>query len=307
MRPHLVGVEPADRLLAAVGEARNPAARRVAGEAGDEVLADDRRAVEPHEQFGVEPFLERVHRMMDQPAAPADVEAHVVALGRHPIDVARRDPDQAGQVGGPEFLEPVRGRRGRARRSLFAALRNSRGPASSARFEPLRVDRLHQIIDRLDLERGDRELVEGGDEDDGRRRLLAGERARDVDAVEAGHGDVEQQQVGRQGFGHADRAFAVARRSDQVDVGELREEQLQPFGRKRFVVGDQEPKRRLIHRHDPTAASSGHDNRHQPLGQIHISQPNRSAPRYAGRHWPRPTPGAVAACRCGRFGALRRC
>ena len=67
--PHAIGVEPADRLLAAVGEPRDPAARRIAREAGDEVPADDRRAVQPDEQFRIEPFLQRRHRMVDQPAA----------------------------------------------------------------------------------------------------------------------------------------------------------------------------------------------------------------------------------------------
>ncbi len=37
------------------------------------------------------------------------------------------------------------------------------------------------------------------------------------------------------------RAFAVAGGADQVDVGELGEQELQPFGSQRFVVGNQEP------------------------------------------------------------------
>ncbi len=48
-----VGIEPADRLLLAVGEPRDPPARRIASEAGDEILADDRRAMQAHEQLGV--------------------------------------------------------------------------------------------------------------------------------------------------------------------------------------------------------------------------------------------------------------
>ena len=60
----------------------------------------------------------------------------------------------------------------------------------------MRIDRLHQIVDGFDLEGGDGELVERGHEDDGRRGSLRGKRARDADSVEAGHRDVEQQQVG---------------------------------------------------------------------------------------------------------------
>ena len=89
-------------------------------------LADDRRAVKPDEQLGVEPFLERGHRMVDQPAAAADVQPHVIALGRHPVDVAGGDPHQAGQVRRPEFLEPLRVLAG-ARPGSVAVLRDRRG------------------------------------------------------------------------------------------------------------------------------------------------------------------------------------
>ena len=103
-----IRIEPADGLFGPVAEARDPATRRVPGESADEVLADDRRAVEPDEQLGVEPFLERRHRMVDEPAAAPDVEPHVIALGRHPVDILGRDPHQSRQVGSPEFLEPLR-------------------------------------------------------------------------------------------------------------------------------------------------------------------------------------------------------
>ena len=69
-------------------------------------------------------------------------------------------------VGHPEFLDMGRGG--------LAAGRAPPPPArwsrtrSSARVEPVGLDRLHQIVDRGDVERGDREIVEGGDEDDRR-------------------------------------------------------------------------------------------------------------------------------------------
>ena len=72
-----------------------------------EVAANDCRPVQPYEQFRIEPFLQRRHRMMDQPAAPPDVEAHIIAFGRHPVDVARGDSDQAGEIRRPEFVKPL--------------------------------------------------------------------------------------------------------------------------------------------------------------------------------------------------------
>ena len=154
--------------------------------------------------------------MVDQPAARADVEPHIIALGRDPVDVARGDPHQARAVRRPEFLEE------RPTASALSAppprlrWRDVEPGAVERLGEPRRLDRLHQIIDRRDLERGDRELVEGGDEDHRRRGPAAGQRAGDVDPVEAGHGDVEQHDVGLQRFGQADRAspsLAVPTRS----------------------------------------------------------------------------------------------
>ena len=69
---------------------------------------------------------------------------------------------------------------------------------------------------------------------------LRGERARDLDPVEPRHGDVEQQQVGLQRLGQADRGFAVAGGADQVDAVAAREQQLQPLGGERLVVGNQD-------------------------------------------------------------------
>ena len=121
-------------------------------------------------------------------------------------------------------------------------------------LQPDRIDRLHQIIDRRDFERRDRELVERGDEHDGGRRPLPGQRARDLDPVEAGHGDVEQQHVGLQRLGKAHGRFAVAGRADQVDALAARQQQLQPLGRERFVVGQQYAQAvRVRHRRPPEA------------------------------------------------------
>ena len=78
--PDAVRIEAADGLFGAVGQARAPAARLVAGEAGDEIPPHDRGAMQPDEQLGVQTFLQRRHRMVDEPAPAADVEPHVIAL-----------------------------------------------------------------------------------------------------------------------------------------------------------------------------------------------------------------------------------
>jgi hypothetical protein len=142
----------------------------------------------PDDEGRVEPVFERGHRMVDQPAAASDVKPHVVALGGHSVDVLCSNSDKAAEVGGPEFVDPFRRLAGLGRGDpvMFDIVA---GPVERS-LESLGVHRLHQIIDRRDFERGDRELVEVGHEHDGGAWLLAGERSGNVDPVEARHGDV---------------------------------------------------------------------------------------------------------------------
>ncbi len=67
--------------------------------------------------------------MVNEPAAAADVEAHIVALGRHAVDVLGGDPHQARQVRSPEFFEPLRGLAGCRLAGCGAGDRRGRGRA----------------------------------------------------------------------------------------------------------------------------------------------------------------------------------
>ncbi len=183
--------------------AGDPASRRITREAGDEILADDRRSMEPHEYIRIQPFFKRGHAVVDQPAATPDVEPHVITLGRDPVDVARRDPDQ------PDKSE--------AQNSSSHCDEREAAPVSVRLFEiasspveralqPSRIDRLHQIIDGFDLEGSNCKLVERSDEHHCRRGNLGGKGAGNANAVEAGHGDVEEQDVGMERFRQVDGA-----------------------------------------------------------------------------------------------------
>ena len=63
-------------------------------------------------------------------------------------------------------------------------------------LEPAGVDRLQQVVDRVDLERLDGVFVEGRDEYEHRRLLRAfDEPPRHFESAEAGHLDVEEHEV----------------------------------------------------------------------------------------------------------------
>src|SRR4051794_18933329 len=65
------------------------------------------------------------------------------------------------------------------------------GPAHGL-CEPLPADGFEYVVDGLEVEGLDGEALVGGDEDDERRLGEAGEQPRQVESVEAGHVDVEE-------------------------------------------------------------------------------------------------------------------
>ncbi len=95
---------------------------------------------------------------------------------------------------------------------------------------------------------------------------------------------------GVQRFRHPDRAVAVGRGADQVDAIALGEQQLQPFGGERLVVGDQDAKRRVSHPIDPAAGSEAHYSRRRPSAHKRIWRANRSAPQSRWQTLAMPTP-----------------
>ena len=62
--------------------------------------------------------------------------------------------------------------------------------------EPFAVERLQQVVERADLERPQRVLIVGGDEDD-ERHALGPDRLDDFEPVHLRHLDVEEHQIRR--------------------------------------------------------------------------------------------------------------
>jgi len=142
---------------------------------------------------------------------------------------ARARPGRAGPIGTPG---PV---------GLPAAAR-----ALDGLLQPGGIDRLQQVVDRVHLEAFDRVLIVRGDEDDFRGRrarpgpdLLAEDLARDLEAVHAGHLDVQEDHVRREILDQADRLDTVRRLPDHVDAAHLRQEEAQLLARQLLIVDDQ--------------------------------------------------------------------
>ena len=105
------------------------------------------------------------------------------------------------------------------------------------RRQPVLLDRLHQIIDRLRLERAQGMFVIGGDEhEQGRLDLHHPRNHRET--VEAGHLDVEEDEVGLVGLDRPDRLAAVGGGGDDFHVVMRLQAQAEALRRQRLIVDE---------------------------------------------------------------------
>jgi hypothetical protein len=118
------------------------------------------------------------------------------------------------------------------------------GVARGARdrlVEPPPRDRLAQVVDGGELERVDGGVVERRDEDHGGRALEAAQHARDLEAVEAGHADVEEHGVDAALGERHQRLLGRGRGVDAVDGRRRREQPHEVLERWQLVVDREDP------------------------------------------------------------------
>ena len=150
-------------------------------------------------------------------------------------------------------------------------------------LEPVGLDRLHQIVDRGDVERGDREIVEGGDEDDaGSTAEAESARATSIPSM-PGMAMSSRTTSGATASAIRSAASPSLAVPTTVTPSTPREQQLQPLDRERLVVDDHHLERRRHqplrhHRHvemDGIAAVG--------IGAVRGSRRGRRSGRSAGR------------------------
>jgi hypothetical protein len=120
--------------------------------------------------------------------------------------------------------------------------------------EPRTGDRLQQVIDRIRFECLDRILVVGGHEDDVRmRRAAAIQVLEKLEAVEPGHPDVQEHDIGRQLRHRVDCARSIRRFADHLDIGLASQHQPDAFAREILVINNQGSKHDHLPRRDYSA------------------------------------------------------
>ena len=187
-------------------------------------------------------LLQRNQRLLDEVLAAARAYGDVFLLGAQEHDVAHRHQQDAVALDDRQVFP----RRDGGARQLLAP----RGGGSRSFFqrgrESLGAHRLEQIVERVQLEGLDGMPVVRGDEDDARRLLERSEVARHLEPAHAGHLDVEQQDLRAARRNALHRLEAVACLADDVGrqlARDVVEQLLQPFARRRFVVGDEDAQR----------------------------------------------------------------
>ena len=172
----------------------------------DMVDVDDGGAVHADEFFGIERDGQLLDGLADEEALGADVETGVVVGGFDPLDVGGCDEcvfasvmnQQAPGVGrlfrrgrkvqrfenGLELL--VRREGGFGRDAVFEDCERF--------FEALRVNGLGEVIDGVDVERLERIVIVGGDEDGG-GNVGGAELLQDVEPTGGWHFDIEEEDV----------------------------------------------------------------------------------------------------------------
>ena len=168
-------------------------------------------------------------------------QGHVLVVGDKEDHMFQRDQlnafarartDMAARAAGV-----IQGRTGQ-RRQLHAI-----GPLGllQRRRQAFRAHRFNQIAHRADLKGFQGKLVMGGAEDHRRRRLALAQLGRHLQAIEAGHADIQQHHVGFQAVDQRQRLFTIAGTGLQYTTTfQLPDHAAKPFTGQGFVINDQD-------------------------------------------------------------------
>ncbi|VXC79746.1 conserved hypothetical protein [Sphingomonas sp. AX6] len=226
----------------------------------DQVEIDDGGAMHALETARVEAFFEILHRLAQDQRVVAGIDAHVIARRIDAFDRIDIDTeDLAAILDVDELFEAIGGVLvvARCRRHVACRLRCDFGKhflqflhfGLAALFghaladavervgEPRFLHRLHQIVGGLRLERANRMVGIGGDEDE-QWRFDLHQPLNDGKTVESGHLNVQENQVGLVRLDRTDRFSAVRAFVDDLYVLMGGEPKLKSLDRKGFVIDE---------------------------------------------------------------------
>ncbi len=173
---------------------------------------------------------------------PRAVHGDVVVVGLEPLDVGDGDRQNPSAIADEDARQRHRSRRAdpsprprAARPATSPSSRTARFDAFERGEQTVAAERLEQIVDRLELERGDGELVVRRREHDRRIVLNATQH---VEPVELRHLDVEKDEIGLELVDRRRPPSSVGRLADALDPLDLGDQVAQLPPRDRLILDD---------------------------------------------------------------------
>ena len=198
-----------------------------------------------------EPVFELAERRRAEVRTVVGVHAAVVAFRLHVVDLIR--VEQLGAAAGDDGHLVDR------RRVLVRALAQALDDAR----EPVGIDGLEQVVERLDRERIDGVLRMRRHEDDRRRLAPFAQVRRGLETGSAGHLHVEEDDVVGELPRQLDRFGGARRLADHPHVG-MRLEQVAKLGSRRRLVVDDQRANRHTGTSSRTTVPNGNERRRTP-------------------------------------------
>jgi hypothetical protein len=159
---------------------------------------------------------------------------------RHPHEIMLGSPAGYEVHWTPAFCRDACGKGAKRLVRYFGGaggLRESSAHTGDGGCEPLGAHGLEEIVDGVHFERADRILVIGGHEYDCRKTLVA-QGTHDLEAIELGELNVEEDEIGLTLGNEVQRAGPIFSGPDELEVRLTEHEVDDPLSWKRFVVDD---------------------------------------------------------------------
>src|SRR5262245_10252730 len=195
----------------------------------DPIDVDDRRPVHAHKPVRSQSLLQPGQRVADDVRFTPHMQNCMLAVRLNPVDLTRLEKRHLAPRADDESID---------RPFVEEAEQVTLGGASQSLVEPLRLDRLQQIVDRVHIERLHRVFIVRRHENDC-GQPLRGDGLQHFEAIEVRHLNVEEYEIGPFVDDRIDRFAPSAALPDDRDTITRFEERADTLAGERFVVDDE--------------------------------------------------------------------
>ena len=216
----------------------------------DSIDVHDTRAMDTNEPGRVQPLLYVADLLTDEILVFPRVVLDVVSLCFDPIYKIQLQHDHATPGSHQHSLAKFLARRDflkqrsppiQCRTELTSPFADSPSESLETLVKSVGIDRLEEVIHRMNIKCFQCVLVVRGHENHGRNRMHS-DGAKDFEPVDFGHLDIQEHQIGTQFPDSIDRRESVSTFADDDDILFPVQQPAETFSRERLIVHDKCPK-----------------------------------------------------------------